>query len=265
MITDSSNAVMATSYDPLQVGLSVLIAIATSYAALDLAGRVTAASRGRREAWMAGGAISMGSGIWAMHFVGMLAFHLPVTVCYYWPTVLAALMIAIIASAAALHFVSRYRIGLRNVLISGSILGSGVAALHFMAMGAMRMAASCMYNPGIVAASIALAILFAVSGVWLGWYFRDEPNRTAWRRIGAGLLMGTAISAMHYTAMAAASFTPSNRSFDPSHTVYVSTLGTLGISAAILLLLGVTILSCSLGRRFDAQDFQWRWRERRWT
>lgn len=256
MITDSSNAVMAFSYDPLQVALSVLIAVATSYTALDLAGRVTTARRGLREGWLAGGAISMGSGVWAMHFVGMQAFHLPVTVSYYWPTVLAALIIAIIASAAALYFVSRYRIVLRNGVISGSILGCGVAALHFMGMGSMRMAASCMYNPGIVAASVALGILFAVVGMWLGCYFRDEPRRTAWRRIGASLLMGAAISAMHYTAMAAASFTPSTPSFDPAHTLYISTLGTLGIAAVILLQLGMTILSCFVDRRFDAQGFQ---------
>lgn len=256
MITDSSNAVMAFSYDPLQVALSVLIAVATSYAALDLAERVTAASRGLREAWLVGGAISMGSGIWAMHFVGMQAFHLPVTVSYDWPTVLAALMIAIIASAAALYFVSRCRIGLRNALISGSILGCGVVALHFMGMGAMRMAASRMYNPSIVAASVVLGILFAVGGMWLGSYFRDELKRTEWGLMGASLLMGTAISAMHYTAMAAASFTPSTLSFEPAHTVYISTLGTLGIATVILLQLGMTILSCFVDRRFDAQGFQ---------
>jgi NO-binding membrane sensor protein with MHYT domain len=191
-----------------------------------------------------------------MHFVGMQAFHLSVTVSYYWPTVLAALMIAIIASAAALYFVSRYRIGLRNGVISGSILGCGVAALHFMGMGSMRMAASCMYNPGIVAASVALGVLFAVIGMWLGCYFRDEPRRTAWRRIGASLLMGAAISAMHYTAMAAASFTPSTPSFDPANTLYISTLGTLGIAAVIMLQLGMTILSCFVDRRFDARGFQ---------
>lgn len=75
LMTAPSDAVMSFSYDPLQAGLSVLIAIAASYAALDLAERVMAKRKVSRAAWLAGGAVSMGSGIWAMHFVGMLAFH----------------------------------------------------------------------------------------------------------------------------------------------------------------------------------------------
>jgi NO-binding membrane sensor protein with MHYT domain len=255
-MTASSSPAMAVSYDHLQVALSVLIAIAASHAALDVAGRVTATRNGARAAWLAGGAISMGSGIWAMHFVGMLAFRLPVAISYYWPTVLAALMIAILASAAALHIVSRKRMSVPYAVISGSILGGGVVGLHFMGMNAMRMAARYQLNPNLVAASVVFAILFAVGGMWLGNYFRDEPKRTVWRRIGAGLSMGTAISAMHYTAMAAATFTPSTLQFRLAHTVSISNLGTLGISAVILILLGTTMLSCYVDRQFDAKRFQ---------
>jgi two-component system, sensor histidine kinase and response regulator len=87
----SSKVALAGYYDYGEVARSVFIAIAASYAALDLTGRVTAA-RGRiRLAWLSGGAVAMGLGIWAMHFKGMLAFHLPVPVEYHWPTVLASL------------------------------------------------------------------------------------------------------------------------------------------------------------------------------
>jgi NO-binding membrane sensor protein with MHYT domain len=184
-MTDSSSPVMAASYDPLQVALSVLIAIAASYAALSLAGRVTATRKGARTVWLAGGATSMGSGIWAMHFVGMLAFHLPIAVAYDTPTILLALFLAIAASATALYVVSRSRMGIRYALISGSILGCGVAALHFLGMMAMRMAAAYTLNAGVVAVSVLLGIAFAVGGMWLGYYFREEPKRTAWKRLGA--------------------------------------------------------------------------------
>src|SRR5260370_41301019 len=99
----SANSALSGSYDYGEVARSVLIAIAASYAGLDLAGRVTAA-RGRvRLAWLSGGAIAMGIGIWAMHFQGMMAFPLPVSVQYHWPTVLASLLVAILASAIALY------------------------------------------------------------------------------------------------------------------------------------------------------------------
>src|SRR5260370_18131571 len=98
---------MAGSYDYRTVGLSVLMAIAASYAALDLAGRVTAASGWLRSAWLTGGAFFMGLGIWSMHFISMLAFHLPVAVGYPWPTVLVFRVSAPPSSAVAFLFSPR--------------------------------------------------------------------------------------------------------------------------------------------------------------
>ena len=167
-----------------------------------------------------------------------------------------ALLIAIMASAAALDVVTRKRMGSLYALISGTVLGSGVSALHYLGMQAMRMDATYTLNPIIVVASIALGILFATSGMWLGYYFRYERLEAAWRRLGAAVLMGIAISGMHYTGMASASFRVAPSHFVAAHTVYVSTLGTLGIAAIMLLLLAVTIVSCLVDRRFSAQNLQ---------
>src|SRR5713226_413821 len=96
----TADPVLVNTYDPGLVVLSVVIAILAAYAALDLAGRVTSA-RGRAQfVWLLGGAIAMGTGIWSMHYVGMLAFHLPMPVSYDWPTVLLSLFAAILASAS---------------------------------------------------------------------------------------------------------------------------------------------------------------------
>jgi NO-binding membrane sensor protein with MHYT domain len=103
----SANAVMNGSYDYGEVARSILIAVAASYAALDLAQRVTAARGRARAVWLTGGATAMGIGIWAMHFKGLLAFRLPIKVDYHWPTFLVSLVVAILASAAALYIVSR--------------------------------------------------------------------------------------------------------------------------------------------------------------
>ena len=94
----SPNQVMLGSYDYRLVALSVVIAGLAAYAALDLAGRVTSARGAARRHWLAGGAAAMGIGIWSMHYVGMLAFHLPVPVEYDWPTILLSLLAAIFAS-----------------------------------------------------------------------------------------------------------------------------------------------------------------------
>src|SRR6202163_4877864 len=110
---------MTGSYDYRLVGLSVLIAICASYAALELAGRTTAASGRIRVIWLAYGATAMGLGIWSMHYIGMLAFTLPVPVLYHWPTVLLSLLAAVFASAVALFVVSRKKLGWSRALIGG--------------------------------------------------------------------------------------------------------------------------------------------------
>src|ERR1700686_5121293 len=143
----SASTPLTGSYDYNEVARSVFIAIVASYAALDIAGRVTAA-RGRiRLAWLSGGAIAMGLGIWAMHFKGMLAFRLPVPVEYHWPTVLAALLVAILASAVALYVASRQKIDLVDALTGSVIMGAAIAGLHYLCMAAMRLPAITRFSP----------------------------------------------------------------------------------------------------------------------
>src|SRR6266705_1862615 len=136
---------LAGSYDDLLVALSIVIAILASYAALDLARRVTSAQGNTRHLWLTGGATAMGFGIWSMHYIGMLAFRLPVPVQYDWPTVLLSLMAAILASAIALFVVSREKMGMLSALLGSILMGTGIAAMHYIGMAAMRMGAMCHY------------------------------------------------------------------------------------------------------------------------
>jgi len=103
------------TYDFRLVALSVVIAICACYAALDLAGRITAARNNARSAWLVVGAIAMGTGIWSMHYTGMLAYQLSVPVYYHIPTVILSLVAAIAASFVALFVVSRPRVTLLHV------------------------------------------------------------------------------------------------------------------------------------------------------
>src|SRR5579863_3426170 len=146
------------SYDQLLVVLSVLIAVLASYTALDLAERVNAERGAVRLAWLISGAIALGIGIWSMHYTGMLAFRLPVPVFYQWPTALLSLLAGIAASAVALFVVSRKRTGWPIALAGSIFQGAGIAALHYIAMGSMRLPAMCRYSPALVALSILFAI-----------------------------------------------------------------------------------------------------------
>ena len=152
-------APLAGSYDYGEVARSILIAITASYAALDLGGRVTAARGWARAAWLTGGAIAMGIGIWAMHFKGLLAFRLPVTVDYHWPTVLVSLLIGVLASAIALYVATRQKMGPVQAWTGSLIMGGGIAAMHYVGMAAMRLAAVTRFDPLLVALSVVLAIL----------------------------------------------------------------------------------------------------------
>src|SRR6266849_1815432 len=189
----SPNTTLTGSYDYGEVSRSILIAVAASYAALDLAGRVTAASGRARAAWLAGGAMAMGIGIWAMHFKGMLAFHLPVTVAYHWPTVLVSLLVAVFASAVALYIVSRQEMGPVRLWTGSFIMGGGIAALHYIGMAAMRLAAVCRFNFRIVALSVVLAVVFSLLALLMAFGLREETKWTARRRLGSALMIGAAI------------------------------------------------------------------------
>src|SRR6266404_4408847 len=250
------------SHDYALVALSVLIAMFASYAALDLAGRVTAAGGWTRAAWLLGGAGAMGTGLWSMHYIGMLAFILPIPVAYHWPPVVLSLIAAIVASVIALYVVSRQKMGTSRALAASLLMGAGIASMHYIGMEAMRLPAICRSNSSLVVLSVVFAVLISFAALWITFHFRGEKTGSREKLAGA-VVMGAAIPVMHYTGMAAASFTPSGMPADLSHAVSVSTLGTAGIAAVTLIVLGLALLTSWVNRRFAAQTLELerkRWR-----
>jgi NO-binding membrane sensor protein with MHYT domain len=250
---DSSDVVMAGWYDYRLVALSVVVAFSSAYAALDLARRVTVAQGWACIAWWAGGTVVMGIGIWAMHFTGMLAFHLPVFVVYDWPTALASFPVATAASGIAWYVVTRQDAGWGSIFIGGAVQGCGIAGLHYIAMAAMRCSAMCQYNPGIVTLSVLLAIAHSVVGLWLAFKFRNHAGVTGWWKVLGALLLGAGISVMHYTGMAAASFLRSAVTPDLSHAVSITTLGATGIGVVAVMVQALAVLTSFIDSRFSAQ------------
>jgi PAS domain S-box-containing protein len=259
-----SEAILSGSYDYRLVALSAFIAVLASYAALDLGGRVTA-SRGRlRLIWLTGGASAMGMGIWSMHYIGMLAYSLPVLVLYDWPTVLWSLLAAVFASAVALFVVSRNKIGGLFIGIGALLMGVGIAAMHYIGMEAMRLPAMCSYSPGLVFLSVLLAIVISLVALWLTFHLRGETRSLGWRKLASALLMGAAIPVMHYTGMAAVTFRPMSIPMDLTHSVEISSLGTVGIGGVTLLILSLAILTSLVDRRFSAQALELHLSEQRY-
>jgi len=249
----TSPVALVGSYEYRMVALSVLISGLVSYAALDIAGRVTATHGKIRFAWLAGGGCAMGTGIWSMHYIGMLAFSLPVVILYDWPTVAMSLLCAVLASAAALFVVSRQQMGLLQSALGSLAMGSGIAGMHYIGMAAMRLPARCSYAPGLVALSVILAILISLAALWLTYRLREETQGQRWQKTASALTMGAAIPVMHYTGMAAARFTASAMPPDVAHAVDISSLGIVGIVVVTAMVLGSAVLTSVVDRRFSAQ------------
>ena len=258
------DSALAGWYDLPLVALSVVIAICAAYAALDLAGRVTAARGYARHVWLGGGASAMGLGIWSMHYIGMLAFHLPIPVQYDWPGVVMSLVAAILASAVALCVVSQPRMGPWRAVAGSIFMGAAIAAMHYIGMEAMRLEAMCHYDTRLVILSIVLAIVISFVALWLVFYVREDTKNNAWRKLASAGVMGAAIPVMHYTGMAAATFTASNQAPDLSHAVSISTLGIASIAVVTLVVLGIAILSSLFDRKFSAQTLELKAAEQRY-
>ncbi|HWZ74936.1 MAG TPA: MHYT domain-containing protein [Candidatus Sulfotelmatobacter sp.] len=244
------------SYNYALVALSVLIAMFASYAALDLAGRVTAAGGWTRVFWLLGGAGAMGTGIWSMHYIGMLAFILPIPVAYHWPTVLLSLFAAVLASGIALYVVSRQKMGASRAVAGSVLMGAGIASMHYIGMAAMRLPAICQFNSSRVVMSVVFAVLISFAALWITFHFRDEKTGIGREKLAGAVVMGAAIPVMHYTGMAAASFSPSGMPADLAHAVSISTLGTAGIAAITFVVLGLALLTSWMDRRFAVQTLE---------
>jgi len=233
---------MDGTYDPWLVMLSMAVAVMASYVALDLASRVTASTGKTAQYWLVGGAVSMGIGIWSMHFIGMLAFRLPIPMSYNGPITALSLLIAMVVSGFALHTVSRKMLGLRRLARGGVLMGIGIASMHYTGMAAMEMTPPVTYNPALFVLSIVIAMVASWAALWIAFQLRGETLLSgSWRKGGSALLMGAAICGMHYTGMAAAIFSPLCRATEGAPIIPTFWMA-VTIAAFTFILLATTLL-----------------------
>lgn len=184
------------------VGVSVLIAVLASYAALNIATRVAnATSTLGLTSWALIGSLAMGTGVWAMHFIGMLALSIPCGVYYDPYTTLLSMIPGIIASGVALALI-RNTSSRRPVVLGSILLGLGIGTMHYTGMTAMRIPGFVGYDLRLFVISIIVAVLLAYVALTV-----KVHAKSAWSRDAMGaVIMGAAISGMHYTAMSASYF-----------------------------------------------------------
>ncbi len=194
------------SYSPTLVIISLCVAILASYTALDLTGRIATAKGRAVHWWTAGGAFAMGVGVWSMHFIGMLAFKLPIDLGYDLPITLLSLLIGILSCGFALWLVSQARLPAWQLAFGALVMGAGISAMHYTGMAAMRMQPGIDYDPALFGASLCIAVGASGAALWIAFRLRQHTPYVRLIRGGAAVIMGIAIVGMHYTGMAAAQF-----------------------------------------------------------
>jgi diguanylate cyclase (GGDEF)-like protein/PAS domain S-box-containing protein len=229
-------------YDPLLVMLSLAVAIFASYAALLVSQHLTTAhGMTRRAMWLGAGGMCLGLGIWAMHFVGMLAFTLPCASSYdAWLTFLSTIP-GMLASTLALQVISQGPPSPRRLWSAGALLGAGIGAMHYTGMAAMQFSGMIHYDLRLFLLSIVVAAALATLALWLKFRLARTP-------LWSAVVMGLAVAGMHYTAMAAAYFVRDERA--PNGTAHVSP-SVLAASVLVFtsLLIVVTIIATYVGKR----------------
>lgn len=245
---------ISSTYNLSLVFLSIIIAIIASFAALDLGIRIHKAKGFARNLWLFGGAFAMGMGIWSMHFIAMLAFHLSIPVTYNLTLVIISIIPAIISSGLALYMISRPSIRSSQVIIGAFFIGTGIVSMHYTGMEAMVMQATIEYNPLLWGLSAIIAYVVSLVALHLLFLAQQQSSTPGfkWKKAGSALIMGIAISAMHYTGMSAATFKHDHHQISLGS--FDNTLLAFLIGIGVLIILGLVFISTFIDKRFESQS-----------
>jgi len=201
----NGQVILECTHNPILVMVAYLVACAASFATLDMAERVGHAENPtarRRWCWVGAGCLA--GGIWAMHFIGMLAFQAPIPIHYQLPVTLVSLAIALLASWLAMHTLSHTHLSFWRYVQAAVCIGLGIATMHYVGMTALHSDAAAYYHPLLFIASIVIAIVAALAALLLSSYLRSGSGWLhQWLKFAASLVLGAGIVSMHFTGMAA--------------------------------------------------------------
>ena len=241
---------LVSQYNQILVVISFVVAILAAYTALNMAARVAGSQGIAARVWLAGGGVSMGIGVWAMHFIGMLAMDLSMSMSYNAVLTVLSMVIAISSSMFALWLVSGEQLRLRRLLPGAVVMGTGIVAMHYTGMAALEVTPGIVWDKTWVAISVVIALAASLAALWLTFRLRQEAARMALMRLGAAITMGIAIAGMHYAGMEAAQFPMSTMVHH--HGINGSWLAIL-VSVVALAILGITLLVSMFDARLQAR------------
>ncbi|BBS38970.1 bifunctional diguanylate cyclase/phosphodiesterase [Enterobacter cloacae] len=241
---------LVSQYNQFLVFTSFVVAILAAYTALNMAARVAGSQGAAARIWLAGGGIAMGIGVWAMHFIGMLAMDLSMSMSYNATLTVLSMVIAIGSSMFALWLVSCEKLRLRRLLPGALVMGAGIVAMHYTGMAALEITPGIIWDKTWVAISVVIALAASLAALWLTFRLRHEAAQVALMRLGAAITMGIAIAGMHYAGMKAAQFPMSTMAHH--HGINGSWLAVL-VSVVALSILGITLLVSMLDARLQAR------------
>ncbi|WP_127026106.1 MHYT domain-containing protein [Rheinheimera mangrovi] len=233
---------LSGSYDLSLVLLSFLIAVFASAMAMQVTAQAISVSKNSLRLMMLGsGSIALGGGVWSMHFIGMLAFALCTDVSYHFGITALSMLPSIAASWVALDLISKKHISLPQLLLGGLLMGAGIGTMHYSGMAAMQMSVALRYDLSMFLLSILVAVVLAIVALWIRFGLKRFNLAPHWLTLLSSLVMGAAISGMHYTGMAAARFVPppgfqpDNQSAEiPQELAMAITFTTLMISSLVI-------------------------------
>ncbi|HEU0187872.1 MAG TPA: EAL domain-containing protein [Gallionellaceae bacterium] len=251
----------AAAYRPSLIILSVAIAIIAAYAAMKVSSRMALAQAWRiRLLWIAIGALTMGLGTWAMHFIGMLSLNLPCGVYYDPLLTMLSMAPGILASGVALAISSRPGVRQPALLLGSALMGGGIGAMHYTGMAALRIEGIVRYDPTLFALSILVAICLSFVALRVKSSMSQTRSRADYL---VALIMGAAVSAMHYTAMSAAYFVRGDVGDVPESALSPNNLALIiSTLTALLTLLALALAALSRNREIT---YQLRQSEQRWS
>lgn len=242
---------MTGNYNLSLVVFSFAIAVYASYTALDLGVKVRQTTGKTRWLWLLGGAAAMGAGIWSMHFVAMLAFQLSIPINYNIGETLLSLVYAIAVSTLALSLLGYAEANIPVLITGGICMGAGIAGMHYAGMMAMEVQAKMQFDLELVLLSFIVAIVASIAALWLAFYWqKNQGQGFNWQKLGSAVVMGVAISGMHYTGMAATTFVSKTHTVNADIVeINPAILGTM-VGVATVFLLSTTLISSIIDQNF---------------
>ena len=244
---------LTPSYDLRVVAASFFIASFASFVALDLTSRVRTRDRVVARRWWAAGSVAMGTGIWSMHFVGMLAYTLSIPLGYTAAMTFISWVAGVAVSAVALAIAARRELPWTRVAAGAATMGLGICTMHYAGMAAIDVAPGIVWNWTLVGVSAAIAVVASAVALKVFHWFRRGSRRRSWQLVAA-LVLGSAVCGMHYTGMAAASF-PAGAVCLSANLLHGDSLGML-VSVSSMLLLTLTLYTSAVDARMESRTMR---------